>query len=574
MRFKSLVLSFFFFLLSYSVFRVTQNETQPQSYSQSSHSMNSHDYCLAIRGNGELQPAHWGAMAKTVEQLGLPQAMAGGSSASISMLWLNAIAQNPILQDPNLTDEDRNIKAALMIKSLMGTLDELKNSSFSQDIMKLYKLYKQADAEGLSKNLKLQILKKNYAAALRIIKQGIKLGLFDEQALQPLIDALAGHNDQRSLFFANELYDSIRLFGKFDAVQDSNLFFRSGIISFENAAVGFSRIAAFYSGASKNSKVTAAWTEFINQCSPESKNKSWRQIINENPKCADSFHQAFKTYFKYEPQAHYEDKFIGSPISVFVSTSVIMKESVQEVDEAFKQYNQKLDPQFGIHFKISDPENIRFGYWGNPNELNNIQQKLNPQDEKSRRFVSLGNATWKQVLSMSPAEPGLSSLKSFITQDGQRFYSAGGWSDLHPVAVLKASGCENVVYLTRQGGESLFAQGIANRLMQLNRDTNKLITTDPKLKEANSKLNDEGDPSADSNSTWSRLYNLANPKSSVNVSLGQASAILCTNWNNFDATENLEGLVEDSYRSSYWLLNASLNLSPVLQQKRPGCHPY
>ena len=47
-------------------------------------------YCLAIRGNGELEPAHWGGMARTVEKLGLPQAMAGGSSGSSSSRRIRA----------------------------------------------------------------------------------------------------------------------------------------------------------------------------------------------------------------------------------------------------------------------------------------------------------------------------------------------------------------------------------------------------------------------------------------------------------------------------------------------------
>jgi hypothetical protein len=30
------------------------------------------DYCIALRGNGEAAPAHWGAIAQLVEKLGLP----------------------------------------------------------------------------------------------------------------------------------------------------------------------------------------------------------------------------------------------------------------------------------------------------------------------------------------------------------------------------------------------------------------------------------------------------------------------------------------------------------------------
>jgi len=52
------------------------------------------DYCLALRGNGEAQPAHWGALAQLVENMGLPKAQSGGSSAAVSSFLLENIAAN------------------------------------------------------------------------------------------------------------------------------------------------------------------------------------------------------------------------------------------------------------------------------------------------------------------------------------------------------------------------------------------------------------------------------------------------------------------------------------------------
>jgi hypothetical protein len=163
--------------------------------------------------------------------------------------------------------------------------------------------------------------------------------------------------------------------------------------------------------------------------------------------------------------------------------------------------------------------------------------------------------------------------------NNQKIYSAGGWSDLQPAAVLKAAGCQKIVYLTRKGGESLFAQGVANRLMSLNRDISKLSSQLDSQKKAISKLNDDGDVQADPNSVWSKLFNLANPKSSVNFSLQKSDAILCTNWNAFDVKSDLVGLIEDSYNSHYRLsdntaLDASFNLHPTLTDKFPGCQPF
>ncbi|RYZ63878.1 MAG: hypothetical protein EOP09_16905, partial [Proteobacteria bacterium] len=49
------------------------------------------NYCIALRGNGELMPAHWGSLARTVETYGVPEMMAGGSSASVSTFIFESI---------------------------------------------------------------------------------------------------------------------------------------------------------------------------------------------------------------------------------------------------------------------------------------------------------------------------------------------------------------------------------------------------------------------------------------------------------------------------------------------------
>ncbi|MBC7372284.1 MAG: hypothetical protein H7326_12000 [Bdellovibrionaceae bacterium] len=67
------------------------------------------NYCAAIHGNGELMPAHWGAMSSLVEENGMPEAMAGGSSVSITIFLLEGVSLNPLFK----TESEK----ALMIKS-------------------------------------------------------------------------------------------------------------------------------------------------------------------------------------------------------------------------------------------------------------------------------------------------------------------------------------------------------------------------------------------------------------------------------------------------------------------------
>lgn len=522
-------------------------------------------YCLAIRGNGELEPAHWGAAARVIEQWGLPSAMAGGSSGSITMFLLNAVAQNPFVNDPTIDSAEKNRRAALIVKSFKGFFIELKNTKFSQDFFKLYGDFNKLKAGDITTSMKATLAAKSFAGAQTILSAGLRDGLFSVISTGPFVKALNERDEKRAQFYLQQLQEGIDLFGKFDAMKDSNLFFRQGLINFPNAANSFGRWASFYALPTKNKETVGAWQNFIKECSAASENKSWVELITAKPQCADLFRRVFTRYFANEPRSRFEDREIGSPIPVFPSTAVIVGSAAQQVEQAFLDYDKQLDPKFGDKFRIKNPEEILFGYWGDTNDLKRVRSGLDPMDEKSRRFYPLGKTTWKQVLSLSPAEPGLSALVPFEA-NGEKIYSAGGWSDLHPMNVLKASGCEHVVFLTRQGGESLFAQGVANRLMNLKRPISKMTA----------KLNDAGDPKADVNDTWSKLFNMANPKSSVNTALSLASAVACTNWNAFDVKTQLNELVEESYRSSYWIPEDKKNqvkLSPVLKEFKTGCQP-
>jgi hypothetical protein len=531
------------------------------------------DYCLAIRGNGDAEPAHWGAMARTVEQLGLPNVGAGGSSATVSFFILDAIASNPLIKNQPL--EVQKARASLLLKSLLGYFNEIQNTKAWNDLKTVYGMFQEAKLHNSLLEIGKLINLGNTEAALSSLKTIIQLGIINEEPVANLKYALSKGLSAlpRAKFYYNELMETLRVFGKFDALHDDNLFFRSGLVSFTGAAHAFGKVAAFYAGLGTSPEQVKAYKDFMTTCEVGSIGKSWVEIMKSNPTCQSLFATLFKSYINsQQPLPQLENQKIGGNITLYPTTSVLVGKAAAEFHEARKKYHDAMDPHFGKNFKISNPEEIRFGYWGNPDDLRRIQKNLNPADEKSRRFMPLGNATWQTVLSLSPAEPGLSNLKDFqIAGRSEILVSAGGWSDLHPVLVLKAAGCDNVVYLTRTNGESIFAQGVAKRLMSLDRSWNYLDPSNPET----TKINDAGD-SKDMTSLWSRLYNLGNPKSSVNVSISNASAVLCTNWNAFDAKKDLVGIVEDSYHSSFWI-NPNQNsaaissLQPVLTEKKPGC---
>lgn len=554
------------------VFAYYQTRTEPQANTITDRfPAQESGYCIALRGNGELEPAHWGALARTIEQLGLPEAMAGGSSATVSMFLTEAVAAHPLVASQ--AEDVQKERASLLLKSFLGFFTELQKTKSWQDVKGLYGTFEKTENLSTLQKIGLLIQKGQTQAAIQTIQKAVELGVMDLQTAQPLLSSLGSANLKKAHFYWQQLMETVSVFGKFDAAGDDNLFFRTGIVSFEKAAETFGKVAAFYSVPDQDKKQIQTWQTFFDACGPDSKGLTWSEITQRNSKCETVFHNLFINHYDKSTTALSPENFkIGREIHMYPTTTVLTGTAAQDYKAALKQYHQNMDPKFGKNFRIKNQEEVRFGYWGHPEKLQKISQSLDSTDEKSRRFLPLGLTTWKEVLSLSPAEPGLSPLKEFSNQ-GQSYVSAGGWSDLHPILVLKAAGCDHVVYLTRQGGESLFAQGVAKRLLNLERDWALLASGDAKVK----RLNDEGDR-IDQTSLWSRLYNLGNPSSSVNRSLEKTSAILCTNWNAFEVQKQFVPLIEDSYRSSFWInknFNSSAisNLKPVLQAKKPGCSP-
>src|SRR5688500_14013677 len=75
------------------------------------------NYCVGIRGNGEAAPAHWSALSRLVEENGMPKATAGGSSATVTMFFLDSMAGNPKLKAEQDSEKKRKMQA-LMLKSM------------------------------------------------------------------------------------------------------------------------------------------------------------------------------------------------------------------------------------------------------------------------------------------------------------------------------------------------------------------------------------------------------------------------------------------------------------------------
>ncbi len=522
------------------------------------------DYCLSVRGNGELIASHWGAMASVVEKLGLPRAQAGGSSASISIFLLDGIASSPMVkQQPEA--------AVFLIKSLEGITYWIKNQKEWQDFALLA-----ADAQKLgsaewAKDIHQTFSKMDetqIASALQVffdnlgriesnLVVGRKLNLINVESFARLSEAVrevqTAQNPlhisealKSAKFYAGELYKTYEVFGKFNAEADDNLFFRAGIVNFDGLAQQAGRVAAFYANATLQNK---NWQDLYDTCSSSLNQSTWSELIESQPRCQSLLEDAVDKFFRTSGE-DFSQKTIGQTIVSFPITSVLVDSAYREAKVAMDEYHKKLDPEFGKTFSLSNYDDVRFGYWGTRLALKTIAQNLEYKDAKSRRFLALNEANWYEALRLSPAEPGLSALREFSA--GRKTYlSAGGWPDLTPTLILKAYGCTNIVHITRRGGESLFAQGVAKRLLNLDRDWSLLRTT-PETYQENWVLNNLGDGS-DLNSNWARLYNVANDDSSYVKSLRTADAILCTDWNQFAITDGPSAMIAHAYTSPFYV---------------------
>jgi hypothetical protein len=75
--------------------------------------------CVGVRGNGQLLWAHFTSFAQIVESMNRPiDVMSGGSSGTLSMFITESILSNPIVVNPDLTNDKRVAYISFLLKSV------------------------------------------------------------------------------------------------------------------------------------------------------------------------------------------------------------------------------------------------------------------------------------------------------------------------------------------------------------------------------------------------------------------------------------------------------------------------
>lgn len=476
------------------------------------------DLCVGVRGNGHYIVTHFASMARIVETYGIPNGMAGGSSGSITQFVYESVLMNPGVRTCGTRACNKgqaSARVALTLKSLEGYGEAVAGSDEVVAITELVGLVSKLKAETEKRNIEA-LLKTDVAAATRQLQEVLAIPEFSAIVNPEIKELLA--SPQRASFAAKDVQKSITTLGAF-SVDDNRLFFRPGLLNWNALADLFGRVASFYAGyAPADVPGMKAW---LDDCAEGSVGKPWTEAAAvSTPKgtCGERFVglvNAYRKEVRAKPptKSRIDDRVdLATPLMKLISTSVLEGEAAKAYKTARSEYLSGKYPDGNIAFAPPFAD-IKFGYWGRAADLEKVRGNPRGLDDlKTAKFSSLGGGSWREVLTASPAEPGLSRLVEL--PDGR--VSAGGWSDLAPVLVLKNAGCQKVVYVTREGDESGFAVKIAKNLGM-------------------------------DKASWQKLYDLSG-QSAYTRSVAEADGVWCTNWNGFTDLQQRE-MSLDSFRA-------------------------
>ncbi len=486
--------------------------------------------CVGIRGNGPRLWAHFSSLARVVEEFGLIGGAAGGSSGSISVFVTESVHANPLVTDCDgqvCSEQEAVARMALLFKSVEG----LQSAGLIDDVLAVAQLVELIQAGDIEELLASDPLA-GVQAFIDILQDPDLQQILNPEILDLLL------NSPDPVFHANDIVQGLQLALSFQ-VTDPLPLVRPGPINFDAFSNIVGRLGNFMAGYGNYD--TALGQDFMQSCALPGVGLDWptvAQLPAPGGTCETLFADFFNGYLaQYDPDAlpNRLDDPIGLYLRSLVTTSVLENDAVATFEQARASYLAAQPVVFDTDFA-----DIGFGYWGGQGDLIRVSQTIGQfADAKSDKFRSLGTAAWRDILSVSPAEPGLS--RALELPDGR--VSAGGWSDPVPTQVLVAAGCERVVLINRRDGIGGFTTGVATQL---------------------------GASQADLDA----LYDLADPGSGFSTSLSEASGVWCTDWDAPD-TFDIAGLAAEGWNAPLETAdpdllgyeNAGTNLG------LPGCTP-
>lgn len=466
--------------------------------------------CVGVRGNGSRIFAHFGAMARIHEHYGTIEGVSGGSSASITSFLTESMYANSVVRDcgdERCSDDVTGLRISLMFKTIEAYLGLLGMTDEALAFQQILPIVEAIKAEGIGELVEQEKYEQARDALRTILSSDELRALVNPEVLE----LLASSPD--ASFHVEDIYSAVSGFGSF-AVDSDRVLIRPGLLSFDAFAEKIGRIGSFYAAFGPADEV--AWQSFFDECAPGSRGLPWSEIskiqMQDGGTCGEHFGEMAQTWrgellANESGFASRVDDPVGKYLPALVTTSVITGDAVEQFKKARVEYNGAREYTFDVSY-----DDVKIAYWGQQADLDRVEKNpMGYQDLKTQKFMSLGPKSYREALSLSPAEPGLARALEI----SDTVVSTGGWSDLEPSLVLKNLGCEQVIVITRQGSTVGFGADVSRQLGM----------TD----EENTQMFDPG-----------------NPESSVAVSLGAADGIWCTNWDGVEGFD-FAGAYRDAY---------------------------
>ena len=327
---------------------------------------------------------------------------------------------------------------------------------------------------------------------------------------------------------------------------DAASFIRPGPIDFDELSELVGRAGSFYAGyAPADLAAVGTW---LDECAPATVGLTYVEsrsvVVGSSPRsCSDRFVDLYGSYRSAAlatPGAPNRlDDTIGTYAPVLASTGVLTGAAVEQFAAGREQYRQGVAPTaFAPDF-----DDVRFGVFGSSEDLARLEAGIGAfGDLGAQKTLALYPANWREILSSSPAEPGLSA--GVPLSNGM--ISVGGWADPLRVQIAATLDAQPSIAINRRDGLGAFTVSIASAL-----------GADPAELQA--------------------LFGLSVPDSNFQLQLGLADGVLCSDW---DTPELLDvpALFADGYSAPLLtddpaLLATVPTAIPLAGSSLVGCTP-
>jgi hypothetical protein len=486
-------------------------------------------------------------LARLLPEWGEIDAFAGGSSATITTFLYESMSLNPAVK--SLDGKPKASALALLMKSTIGYASQVAAEPEWTALLSFKNLAEKLQEKGVFDLIHTD--HKQVASNLRAVlgsnefKELVNPEIF--RMLQPL-----GGNDQSFARNVREVQKAAISLVNLDA-EDSDVFFRPGIINFAKFIELIGRVADFYAGYGHTQPDMPS---FLKDCATGTEGKLWSEIsasTTSKGTCGERLTAMIKDWRanRSENSKHRIHDLPGLATKSITITSVVKEPAAIKKLERYDELYRASKPR-RLEFNFDD---VRFGYWISRGLKQNLVESWarSSDDWKAKKAVSLGSkSTWRQILEKSPQEPSLGKYTSFESNEHLAgAASLGGWADLHPVQILKAAGCQDVIYLTRRTDETVF------------------ISKGPPFEGRNP--SGLAELLGMDKAGFENIYSLDNPSSAFSSALRSADGVWCTDWNKFSAFEQT-GIALDSWNAPLLTKSSRLpKMSASQSGKIRGC---